>query len=92
MDTMCPSCGSNITGNLSPHLCSIRTERGWTWELPRHLTLPELSRYHDYFAQAADQRCPMYNSEESEICICDEIGEAQQVMDEVERRLGEVGQ
>lgn len=46
-ETMCESCGSNITGAGAvtfgdeqlprPHLCSIRTAKGWRQEVPLHL-------------------------------------------------------
>ena len=38
-DVMCESCGSNITGESAgdmPHMCSIRTAKGWRKEIPLH--------------------------------------------------------
>ncbi len=37
-DQTCESCGSNITGETQdrPHLCSIKTAKGWRQVIPTH--------------------------------------------------------
>jgi hypothetical protein len=44
MSGCCESCGSNIEAQLvdRPHLCSIRTAKGWRQEIPLHLRAGKL--------------------------------------------------
>ncbi len=82
-------CGSNIQGNYSPHLCSIRVEGRWLQQIPPSLTPEERAEYRRYYEIAADTICAYYQDPEADECSCAASAEASQRLAEMRERWPE---